>query len=196
MDSTIRFYSENADEFSRQYDSLSFAQVHGDWLHLLDEIPSGTQVLDIGAGSGRDARALAKRGLQVTAVEPAAALRALAQEKSAGINWVDDTLPDLESLDSRYGLVLVSAVWMHLNLFGQIESLKRITELVEQNGYLILTLRHGTFADEREGHVLSEKHILESAEGLGLHLAFSTDNSDLLERKDVRWQTLVFQNRA
>ncbi|MGQ4277218.1 class I SAM-dependent methyltransferase [Pseudidiomarina sp. E22-M8] len=193
MDSNIRFYSDNADEFSSQYDSLTFEQVHSDWRHLLDKLAQGSAVLDIGAGSGRDARALAAYGFNVTAVEPAAALRTLAKQKSSGIYWLDDTLPDLEKIDTTYALVLVSAVWMHLNLYGQIESLKRVSQLLDEHGYLVLTLRHGAFHDERTGHDLSEKHIVESAQGLGLHLALSADNNDQLERPDVYWQTLVFQ---
>lgn len=193
MDSNIRFYSDNADEFSDQYDSLTFEQVHSDWIHLLDNLPQGTEVLDIGAGSGRDARALAGYGFKVTAVEPAAALRTLAKQKSPGIHWVDDRLPDLEKIDTTYALVLVSAVWMHLNLFGQIESLKRVSQLLDPHGYLILTLRHGAFHDERTGHDLSEKHIIESAEQLGLNLALTSEKNDQLERSDVRWQTLIFK---
>jgi protein-L-isoaspartate O-methyltransferase len=85
---------------------------------VLDVIPAGpAHVLDVGAGSGRDAAALARRGHHVTAVEPSAGFRAEAALRHAGlsIEWIDDGLPGLASLGSRsYDLVLLSAVWMHV----------------------------------------------------------------------------------
>ncbi|MCS4097927.1 protein-L-isoaspartate O-methyltransferase [Salinibacter ruber] len=46
-------YEQRPDHYFRQYERLDTAELHGDWLSLL---PS-TQllVLDVGAGSGRDA---------------------------------------------------------------------------------------------------------------------------------------------
>ena len=69
----------------------------------------------------RNARALAERGWQVVAVEPADNLRQLGRAHTAGHNvtWLDDRLPSLakvRTLSQRYSLILVSAVWMHLEL--------------------------------------------------------------------------------
>ncbi|WP_167470079.1 hypothetical protein [Vreelandella andesensis] len=52
-----------------QCQSLDFERVHGEWLHHLPEQPG--LALDVGAGSGRDAMALAERGWQVMAIEHA-----------------------------------------------------------------------------------------------------------------------------
>ena len=59
-----------------QYNSVPFESVHKDWL---DDIPSEGMALDVGAGSGRDARFLAARGLSVVAVEPADGIREVAR---------------------------------------------------------------------------------------------------------------------
>jgi 2-polyprenyl-3-methyl-5-hydroxy-6-metoxy-1,4-benzoquinol methylase len=66
-------YSENAQTLARQYESVTFADVHRDVLHLFPAPPA--RVVDIGAGSGRDAAALAARGYSVLAIEPTDALR-------------------------------------------------------------------------------------------------------------------------
>ncbi|MGQ3357308.1 MAG: class I SAM-dependent methyltransferase, partial [Phreatobacter sp.] len=66
-------YAEEAENLARQYESVTFEEVHAPLLHLL---PLSGRALDIGAGSGRDAAALAARGFAVTAVEPTAELRA------------------------------------------------------------------------------------------------------------------------
>lgn len=114
---TYQPYSQNAQKYFDQYQSLAFEQVHASWLPLIKE-KTGL-ALDVGAGSGRDALALARQGWEVIAVEPAADLRNLAEQHTgdASIQWLDDTLPDLHkirSLAHRFDLILVSAVWMHL----------------------------------------------------------------------------------
>ena len=50
-------YGESADALVKPYESLSFADVHREILPLIPTTPS--RVLDVGAGTGRDAAALA-----------------------------------------------------------------------------------------------------------------------------------------
>ena len=59
-------YSQKAKIFYDQYQSLTFEQVHQDWLSFL--CGKAGLALDVGAGSGRDASALATQGWDVVAV--------------------------------------------------------------------------------------------------------------------------------
>ncbi len=52
--------------------------------------PSSLTIADIGAGTGISSRLLAERGVRVYAVEPNAAMRAKAEERSS-ITWIDGT---------------------------------------------------------------------------------------------------------
>jgi protein-L-isoaspartate O-methyltransferase len=52
-------YAENAESLVRAWRKLSFEEVHRPIVHLLPTIPSN--VLDIGAGIGSDAAALAAK---------------------------------------------------------------------------------------------------------------------------------------
>jgi protein-L-isoaspartate O-methyltransferase len=61
-------YAEEAESLIRQYESFSFADVHGAELHLIP--PAPCRALDVGSGTGRDAAALAAMGHSVLAVEP------------------------------------------------------------------------------------------------------------------------------
>ncbi|MEM7317961.1 MAG: methyltransferase domain-containing protein, partial [Pseudomonadota bacterium] len=77
-------------------------------------------ILDLGAGSGRDAAWMAGQGHRVVALEPAAKMRmaAMARHKWADINWLDGSLPDLAALNmypDAFDLVLANAVWHHLS---------------------------------------------------------------------------------
>ena len=61
-------YGEHAMALAERYESISFADVHAEVAHLIPPAPA--RIADIGAGSGRDAAALARMGHQVIAVEP------------------------------------------------------------------------------------------------------------------------------
>lgn len=70
----------------------------------------------IGAGTGRDAAALAARGYATTAVEPVREMREVARRlhPDPAITWLDDSLPSPSRLAGPFDLILLSAVWMHL----------------------------------------------------------------------------------
>lgn len=61
-------YDAEARDLAPDYESVSFETVHGDMLDLLPEAPSN--VLDVGAGTGRDSAWFAANGYSVVAVEP------------------------------------------------------------------------------------------------------------------------------
>jgi SAM-dependent methyltransferase len=139
-------YAEEADALTRQYESVRFVDLHGPVLHLLPTVPS--DVLDIGAGTGRDAAALAGMGHRVVAVEPTAALRdrAALLRPSSHIEWIDDSLPALARLmrrGGRFDVVMLTAVWIHLDPPQRQEAMPRVASLLRPGGVLLLTLRHG-----------------------------------------------------
>ena len=111
------YYSDNADALFERYNALDFDAVHADLVHCM---PGTTgSALDVGAGAGRDALALARRGWEVVAVEPAKQLRERGQSYTQGypVQWMDDSLPALtkvRALSERFNLILLSAVWMHV----------------------------------------------------------------------------------
>src|ERR1700692_3272765 len=66
-------YAEEVEALVQQYESLSFSDNHKAILHLIPSEPC--RVLDVGAGTGRDAAGFAALGHHVVAVEPTTELR-------------------------------------------------------------------------------------------------------------------------
>lgn len=197
----MSIYHDNASDYCRQYESISAEAVHKDWLHLLASIDKNS-ALDVGAGSGRDARFLNSIGFAVTAVEPAEAMRKLAIQFSAmhpRIKFLSDPLPYLpkiQELRERYNLVLLSAVWMHLSPTERSQALPVLADLLLPQGLMVLTLRHGNFTDGRQSFPLSCTEILELVQQhqLPLKAILITDLvTDALGRSDVAWQTVVLK---
>ncbi|MFE4517006.1 class I SAM-dependent methyltransferase [Kitasatospora sp. NPDC056783] len=192
-------YGEAADELAVQYESVSFAEVHRDLHHLYPVEPGA--VLDIGAGTGRDAAALAALGHRVVAVEPTPELRAVGERLHAGrgIRWVADALPELPLLVSegeRYDLVLLTAVWMHLAPEERPPAMAALARLLAPGGRLALTIRHGPVPPGRRMFDLPPEPTIDLAAAHGLRLRHRAARPDLHGRGGVHWTALLFEREA
>ncbi len=188
-------YGETAAERFKHYESIGFADVHSDILHLFPATPS--QVIDIGAGTGRDAAAFAGRGHSVTAVEPTPELRAEAQRLHARwpITWIDDSLPDLDrvhALGGRYDVVMLTAVWMHLDAGQRERAMARVAPLVSPGGLMALSLRHGPVPAGRRMFEVSAQETGELARRHGLATIHESKGPSLLGGSAVWWDRLAF----
>jgi SAM-dependent methyltransferase len=194
-------YTEEADALTRQYESVRFVDVHGPVLHLLPTVTSS--VLDIGAGTGRDAAALAGMGHRVVAVEPTAALRdrAAVLHPSPRIEWIDDYLPHLPRLTGRgdrFDVVMLTAVWIHLDPHQRREAMATVAGLLNLGGVLLLTLRHGPAPPGRRRlFETSADETIALAGVHGLHLAVKVEHRpDFYGRREVTWTSLAFSARS
>lgn len=194
MTINIDFYNKNSQKLVAQYNSLSFEQVHPVVLNLL---PQSGSVLDVGCGSGRDATAMAQRGLNVTAVDPSVNMLQAAQSLTNQVEWIQDQLPTLNnvlSLNKTFDFILLSAVWMHIELADRKESFKNLVSLLNANGKMIISLRHGIFTDERKELPVSFNELQLLAEEFGLTATLLDGQSDdVLKRNEVSWQQVLIQ---
>ena len=95
-----------------------------------------------------------RRGWEVVAVEPAAAMRQDAARRHASplIRWVDDRLPALAAvhrLGLGFDLVWLSGVWMHIPPEDRPRAMRKLATLLKPGGRLVLTLRHGPAPEGR-----------------------------------------------
>ncbi len=194
-------YAAEADALAARYEDLRFADLHRTVLHLIPSAPC--RALDIGAGTGRDAAALAAMGHAVVAAEPVAELRAKAAvlHPSPRIEWLDDALPDLPRLAARGGrfdLVMLTAVWMHLDQNQRRQAMPKVARLVrEGGGVAILSLRHGPVPSGRRMFDVSAEETAELAAVDGLGLVLRLDGqADAQRRPGVRWTRLAFRKAA
>ena len=190
------YYSSNVDSLFQQYEGLDPEQVHASWAQHLPSTKS--QILDVGAGSGRDARWLAGKGHEVVSVEPAAGMLEKAQSigGSASIQWINDTLPALSEtyrLDLKFDLILLSAVWMHVKPADRERAFRKLVNLLKPGGKLIISLRHGPAGDGREFHPVSSQELNQLANGHVLEVVQESVSDDQLGRKDVSWEVIVFR---
>lgn len=193
-------YADEAADLLVRYEAATFEESYAGMLHLL---PAGVvRAIDIGAGTGRDAAALAARGHEVLAVEPTSALRdgAMAIHPDPHIRWLDDSLPRLSRIGSNEGvfdLALVMAVWMHLDADERRRGLLRLAELLAPEGRLLLTLRYGPVPRGRRMFNVSAAETIALAEAANLRLIYRDEvesRGPENVRAGVRWTRLAFKH--
>ena len=191
---TISHYEQNAGQLIDQYESLAFEEVHASLLGLLPA--PGATILDIGAGSGRDAAWFAARGDDVVAVEPSDAMRTQARElhPSTRIHWLSDSLPELAQvrrLGLTFDFILLSAVWMHVLPAARARALRKLATLLAPNGRIAISLRLGEPDAARAMHAVSLSELTALSQQFGLRLLHTHDSEDRLGRTGVSWSTAV-----
>jgi SAM-dependent methyltransferase len=197
-------YDEAAEALSGLYESVAFEEVHRDVLHLIPstvgEAAGGggrPRALDVGAGTGRDAAALAARGFEVVAVEPTPGLRERGRRlhPSPRIAWLDDALPDLPATRApglRFDLILLTAVWMHLDAGERGRAMAAVAGLLAPGGRAVVTLRHGPVPEGRRMFEVGAAQTAGLARAHGLATIHSGTREDMLGRPDIRWSVLAF----
>ena len=191
-------YADEAEALFKQYESIPAADAHRAVLHLIPTTPAS--VLDIGSGTGRDAAWFASRGHRVVAVEPTDAMRlpATALHPSPAIEWLDDSLPDLALVRRRgdtFDLVMLTAVWMHLDEAQRRQAIPHLAALVRPGGTLIMKIRHGPVPAGRRMFDVSAEETIALARTQDLHPVLNVRTESSQERNraaGVSWINLAF----
>jgi SAM-dependent methyltransferase len=191
-------YDVEAPELLKRYESISFADAHAPVLHLIPPAPCRT--LDIGAGTGRDAAGFVALGHSVVAIEPTEELRrgAMLLHPSPMIQWLDDSLPHLTSVRTRkeeFDLVMLTAVWMHLDEAQCQLAMPNVSALVRDGGIVIMLLRHGPIPPGRRMFEVSAQETIALALRSNLVCTLNREAESSLRQPGVSWTRLAFQKR-
>lgn len=195
-------YADEVDELFVRYEFRDPAAIHAPWADLMPTQPA--KILDIGAGTGRDAAWLTSLGHSVVAAEPTDALRTRAAEvhPDPNITWVDDILPDIPVLrarDETYDMILMHAVWMHLTEDERREGMGHIAGLLKPGGRIFMSQRHGPVPEGRRMFDVSGEETIALAAKHGLiNLYHHRGDSIAAENRarKIEWTKLVFENPA
>jgi protein-L-isoaspartate O-methyltransferase len=189
-------YADEAPELLKRYESISFADAHAPLLQLIPSAPCRT--LDIGAGTGRDAAGLVALGHSVVAVEPTEELRrgAMLLHPSPMIEWLDDSLPDLAAVRARkekFDLVMLTAVWMHLDEVQRQLAMPNVSALVRNGGIVIMPLRHGPIPSGRRMFEVTAEETIALAQRSNLFCTLNREVESSLRQPGVSWIRLAFR---
>ena len=192
----VGWYDAHAQELANAYEAVDPDRLHAWLVDLLPTEPS--LVLDVGAGTGRDAAWFARRGHSVVAVEPAAAMRAEARARhpEAAISWVDDALPALNQVHRQghaFHVILLSGVWQHVLPADRARARRKLLGLLRAGGMLALSLRQGAEGTARGMHPVSLDEVERLARAHGAMVERVVDLPDQQGRSSVSWTGVVLR---
>ncbi|MDN5205353.1 class I SAM-dependent methyltransferase [Fulvivirgaceae bacterium BMA10] len=191
-------YAEVVQKYAKATKSIAFEVLHRDFL---DFIPNNKGlILDVGAGIGRDAYVLAKKGHKVIAVEPLKEFRIEGSRtyKLTNVKWVDDSLPTLNQLnkyENKFDFVLASGVWHHLDEVEQVHAMSKISYLLKPKGTFALSLRNGPAGMGTHIFSIDVQKTIKNAESCNLtsRMVLKNQPSLMKNKENVKWSRLVFQ---
>ncbi|MEV5088690.1 class I SAM-dependent methyltransferase [Streptomyces griseoincarnatus] len=152
---------------------------------------------DLGAGSGRDAAGLARLGHDVVAVEPTPELREIGRRlhTDTPLTWIDSALPGLPGVRGPFDLVLIVAVWMHLEHGEREAAMTRVRSLLSPRARVLITLRHGPVPSGRRMFDVPLSETIRLAHRAGLDVVTVRGQPDLQGRPRVSWSVLLLRPR-
>lgn len=203
MDSqTLRYYDSHADEVALRYEAAA-PGISSLFPFVFER---GERVLEIGAGSGRDAARLLELGVEVEAVEPSAELRRHAvaahlelQGKLSG-GFLPGGLPS--EIQPKYDGILLSAVIMHIPDGELFDTAFELRERIKKGGKLLVSMpiergdvRPGAQRDDsgRLMIIRSVGQVRLLFERLGFELENEWKSADS-EARGFLWATLFFRS--
>ena len=160
-----------------------------------------SDIIDIGAGSGRDACWFATQGHHVTAVEPVDEMSEQATNLAGAehVEWINDHLPTLTKLQGRaFDFVLLSGVWHHLTDAARPIAFARLASLLRPEGRLAISLRIGPDTDGKTNVAIDTDHTIEQGRRAGLILlgrATNASNNPKNIALGVTWDWLIFERK-
>jgi SAM-dependent methyltransferase len=199
---TIQYYDDHSNELFAVYSCTD----SGPAKYFKVAFPPGSEILDIGTGSGRDLCTLIHEKYEAYGAEPSPRLRGLALQIPALEDRIwEGALPELAAqIGRKFDGILCSAVFQHIAREKQFDAAFDIRNLLKPNGRLLLSIpkdRPGIDASDRDEYgrlftpiVPEELELL--FERLGFQRIGAWTDVDSLGRPGISWITLLFILRS
>lgn len=193
---TVNFYDRHAAEMSALYDSADMSRLYE---NIVGVLPKGASILDIGCGSGRDARALQHLGYHVTACDASERMLEIGKTNSdeSKIEYLAKAFPladDDPFLNRRYDLVLSVAVLMHIPPAEVEVFFTQLSMLVNDGGYVLLSWCERQSEDERLYCRMKSETVRELCDGVGLETLKMYTEQDSLGRA-ICWYDILMKKK-
>lgn len=201
---TQDYYRKNAQELLKRYHQVKEKGVSGYFDRAFADCKT---VLDIGCGAGQDLLHLLEKGYDAYGLEPCEELIRVTVEKYPQLDGriLPGSLPSsVENLkNKKFDAVLCSAVLMNIPEEDLFDSVYVIRNLLEDRGKLLISIPNsrGDLAKtdrDTAGRLMIMRDpwdIQLLFERTGFKLIDYWENDDSLERKNIRWTTMLFSYR-
>ena len=195
MGKTIEYYDSNADGY---YDSTVNLDMSAQYSMFEKRLYAGAHILDLGCGSGRDAKYFLDQGYEVTAIDGS---EKLCKKASAltGIEVRNILFQNLDYIEEFDG-VWACASLVHVSSEELPEILKKISASLKDDGILYASFKMGVFSGERDGRYYTDLTEESITKIINMIPEFSIQESaisdDIRDGMDNQWISVIVIKHA
>ncbi len=154
---TLKYYNSNAEQYIRETINRSMTDICEKFLGMLT---SGSHILDLGCGSGRDSRVFLDRGFKVTAIDASPAIAEITSNFLAQEVMVMKA-QDLSD-DEKYDGVWACASLLHIPDSEMSATMEQISHALRPGGIAYISLKLETSSNiDRKGRFISSCSLQE-----------------------------------
>ncbi|MCH8479188.1 MAG: methyltransferase domain-containing protein [Wenzhouxiangella sp.] len=200
---TLSYYNNHVEEVYARYEALEGSGIAR---YFPTSFTSGSRILDVGAGSGRDLRELLKLGFDAYGVEPADKMRemVIANHPQLKHRLFAGSLPNELTSYVKYDGIVCSAVLMHLPSNLLFDSMVTLRDLLVEKGRLLISIpasRTDISAEHRDAHdrlfsPITPNQLKLLCKRLALECIEEHIDTDSLGRAGTSWCTLLFVKQS
>ena len=189
----MNYYNQNARLY---FDSTVNVDMSSHQNYFLSFLPQTGEIIDIGCGSGRDAKVFLAHGYQVLPLEPAEDLAKLAHQH-LHIEVAKETITEI-NYQNRFIGAWACASLLHLPFSDMPKALKRIYDALTPNGYLLLSLKYGEKEELRSGRYFCDyteaKFESLNYQAIGFSLIeYTTSQDKRVGRENEAWLNVLLR---
>ena len=190
---SVKFYNDNAEEFFNNTVNADMSATYNIFEDNLLE--KNGEILDLGCGSGRDAKHFLDSGFSVTALD----LSPILAKKASQFIGQDVIVADMKNLDfqDRFIGIWACASLLHLSEDEVLETIKRCHKALKKDGVLYASFKYGENSYEKDGRsftCFTKDKFLNLIEGLDFYYRATFETGDVRPgRENEKWLNVILK---
>lgn len=190
---SVKFYNDNAEEFFNNTVNADMSATYNIFEDNLLE--KNGEILDLGCGSGRDAKHFLDSGFSVTALD----LSPILAKKASQFIGQDVIVADMKDLNfqDRFIGIWACASLLHLSEDEVLETIKRCHKALKKDGVLYASFKYGENNYEKDGRgftCFTRDKFLNLIEGLDFYYRATFETGDVRPgRENEKWLNVILK---
>lgn len=190
---SVKFYNDNAEEFFNNTVNADMSATYNIFEDNLLE--KNGEILDLGCGSGRDAKHFLDSGFSVTALD----LSPILAKKASQFIGQDVIVADMKDLNfqDRFIGIWACASLLHLSEDEVLETIKRCHKALKKDGVLYASFKYGENSYEKDGRsftCFTRDKFLNLIEGLDFYYRATFETGDVRPgRENEKWLNVILK---
>lgn len=190
---SVEFYNNNAEDFFNNTVNANMSATYNIFEDNLLE--KNGEILDLGCGSGRDAKHFLDSGFSVTALD----LSPILAKKASQFIGQDVIVADMKDLNfqDRFIGIWACASLLHLSEDEVFETIKRCHKALKKDGVLYASFKYGENNYEKDGRsftCFTRDKFLNLIEGLDFYYRATFETGDVRPgRENEKWLNVILK---